>query len=368
MKDLQEKFLNLKANSGFHSPSIFELRDELKLDIKIDACFLCNPYAFELFLSNFKNKDIHDNLKYYPPQNNILSNILSDSIEIDPNYILIGNGAIQIIELIVRKFNQKRKCVVTPTFSSYYEYDEKNIFYFQTKKEENFLIDSQKLINFCKENKIEVLILVNPNNPTGTVLNKKDMINIISELKDINVIVDESFIDFYTRKESLEKEVYKYNKLIIIRSLSKDFGIAGLRLGYAICSPNFKKELLNDYGLCWNINGISHLFLEILKDSNFRKEYENARIRYIDERNYFYKNISSLDKIKVYPSHANFFIIDCFENVDKVFFSLLFEGKIYTRILNDKLHLEKTFIRIACGKKEENEIITKTILDISNIL
>lgn len=365
MSNPYENFLKLKSNAGLHSPSIFELKNDLKVDIQIDACFLCNPYAFELFLSNFKTKDLTDNIKYYPPQNKVLSNILSKGINVNSDNLLIGNGAIQLIELIVRKFKGKKKCIVTPTFSTYYEYDENNIVYFQTTKEENFIVNKNKLINFCKDNNVEVLILVNPNNPTGTVFSKNEMLDIISNLKNVDIIVDESFIDFYNREESLENEVYKNDKLIIIRSLSKDFGIAGLRLGYAVCTPSLKKEILDEYGLCWNINGLAQVFLELLQESNFQKEYEIAKFRYINERNDFYEKLSSLDKFKVYPSQANFFIINCFENVDNVFSSLLFKHKIYTRILNDKLHLDKSFLRIACGKKEENDIIAESLLNIS---
>jgi histidinol-phosphate/aromatic aminotransferase/cobyric acid decarboxylase-like protein len=365
MSDPYQNFLKLKSNAGLHSPSIFELKNDLKIDIEIDACFLCNPYAFELFLSNFNKKDLKDNIKYYPPQNKVLSSILSKGINIDPDYLLVGNGAIQLIELIVRKFKGKKKCIVTPTFSTYYEYDEDNIVFFQTTKEENFIVDKQKLINFCKENKVEVLILVNPNNPTGTAFSKVEMMHIISELKDVNVIVDESFIDFYSREESLETEVLKNDKLIIIRSLSKDFGIAGLRLGYTVCNPSIKKFILEEYGLCWNINGLAQLFLELLQESSFQNQYELARVRYINERDDFYNKLSSLDKFKVYPSQANFFIINCFKNVDNVFASLLFKDKIYTRILNDKLHLDKSFLRIACGKKEENDVIAKSLFNIS---
>jgi len=136
-------------------------------------------------------------------------------------------------------------------------------------------------------------------------------------------------------------------------------------LGYAVCNPSLKKEILDDYGLCWSINGLAQVFLELLQEFNFKKEYEIAKFKYINERNDFYEKLSSLDNLKVYPSQANFFIINCFENVDNVFSSLLFEHKIYTRILNDKLHLDKSFLRIACGKKEENDIIAKSLFSIS---
>jgi|694.fasta_scaffold119649_2 threonine-phosphate decarboxylase len=365
MNDLYNKFLSLKSGAGLHSPSIFELKNDLKIEINVDACFLCNPYAYELFLSNFNSKNLNDHIKYYPPQNKVLSSILSEGISYDPNYLLLGNGAIQLIELFVRKFHGKKKCIITPTFSTYYEYDEENIFYFKTKKENNFEIDKLELIDFCKKNKIELVVLVNPNNPTGTVMSKNDIVCLTTELKDIYFIVDESFIDFYDKTQSIQSEIYKNDKIIVIRSLSKDFGIAGLRLGYAACSPNLKSEILNEYGLCWNINGFAHIFLELLKDHEFQNNYEFSRVRYIKERNEFNIKLNDLSFIKTYPSQANFYIVDCFDKINDIFSSLLFEHKIYTRILNDKLHLDKSFLRIACGKKEENDIIIESLYNIT---
>lgn len=363
-----DKFLKLKSDSGLHSPSVFELKNDLKIDIQVDACFLCNPYAFELFLENFKKIDLTDYIKYYPPQNKILSNILSKSIDINPEYLLIGNGAIQLIELIMREFEGKKKCIITPTFSTYYEYDFKNIVFFKTFKEDNFNVDKKKLVEFCHENDVEVLIIVNPNNPTGTIIRKNDLKYIIKELKTVSIVVDESFIDFFDKSHSVETEVYSNKNLIVIRSLSKDFGIAGLRLGYSVCNPKINNKIFSKYGLCWNINGLAQVFLELMNDNKFKLDYQHAREKYLDNREKFYNNLLTLDKFKVYKSYANFFIIDCFEHINTVFSYLLFEKNIYTRILNDKLDLDDSFLRIACGTEEDNLIVYESLKEINDNL
>jgi threonine-phosphate decarboxylase len=361
-----EKFLELKSKSGLHSPSIFEMRSDLNIKINIDACFLCNPYAFELFQKKYNGSEIMDYLKYYPPQNKNLAKKLSDSINMNPDYILVGNGAIQLIELILRELQGRKKCIITPTFSSYYEFDEENICFFQTYKENDFKIDTDKLISFCKTERVESLVIVNPNNPTGRSMDKQTLTKIIKSLPGVTIIIDESFIDFYDRSNSMEKEVYSNPNLIVIRSLSKDFGIAGLRLGYAIMNPKKRESILQKYGLLWNINGLAHFFLEMMISEDFQKEYEQARMKYVDGKKTFYENLKMLEKIKVYDSDANFFIIDCFEKVNEVFSGLLFDYGIYTRILNDKLHLESSFLRIACGKDDTNEHIFKALKQIEN--
>jgi threonine-phosphate decarboxylase len=361
-----EKFLELKSSSGLHSPSIFEMTSMLNVDIKVDACFLCNPYAFDLFCDYYRKTDITDYFKYYPPQNKTIAKGLGKYLDINTDYLLLGNGAIQLIELILREMQGKRKCIITPTFSSYYEFDEDNIFYYRTHKENNFKLDENDLIQFCQDNNIETLVIVNPNNPTGISMNKASITKITKALPKIVVILDESFIDFYDRKNSMEKDVYANPNLIVIRSLSKDFGIAGLRLGYAIMSPKRREDIMSKYGLLWNINGIAYFFIETLQDKDFQQKYDIARDKYLQNKREFYEQLSTLDHIKVYNSDANFFIVDCFDRIDTIFSDLLFEHGIYTRILNDKLHLDITFLRIACGRKEDNDKIFESLKQINN--
>lgn len=362
-----QNFLKEKSKSGLHSPSPSELIKELDLTIDIDACFLCNPHAFDLYMDYYKDADLKEYMKFYPPQNNVLSKKLGEALNLNPNYIMLGNGAIQLIELILREFRQLKKCIVSPTFSTYYETDFENISFFTTTKEDNFNIDVDELINFCKAEQVEVLVLVNPNNPTGSIIEKKDIQRILRELR-IKTIVDESFIDFFNPENSVENDVYNDPNLIVIRSLSKDFGIAGLRLGYAVMNPVLKNEIFNKYGLCWNINGLAHYFIEILNQKEFLERYKEARNKYVLGRDKFFKQLSTLEKVKVYPSHANFFILDCFDNVEKLFSKLLFEKNIYTRILNDKLDLEPTFLRVACGTEEDNNKVFNALKEIESEL
>jgi histidinol-phosphate/aromatic aminotransferase/cobyric acid decarboxylase-like protein len=354
-------FIELKKQSGLHSPSVSEM-SSLGIDIKVDSCFLCNPYAFDLFMEYYNRTDLSDYVKYYPPQNSILAKELSESLGLDPDYVFLGNGAIQIIELILREYHGRRKGIVTPTFSTYYEYDEENISYFKTRKEENFKIDIKELIKFSEA--VEVLVLVNPNNPTGSTLTKSEVMTIVDSLEDTIVIVDESFIDFFDSENSVEKEVYDRDNLIVLRSMSKDFGIAGLRLGYSVLSPTLKQELFKKYGLLWNINGLAHFFIHVTKEKAFKDMYLRGRNLYLKGREIFYENLKEIEQLKTYPSKSNFFLIEEKQNIEEVFSLLLFEYGIYTRILNDKRDLNGSFLRVACGKEGDNEYIYQSLKEI----
>ena len=354
------KFLELKKQSGLHSPSVSEIKG-LGINIKVDSCFLCNPYAFDLFMEYFHQSSLSDYVKYYPPQNAILAKEFSSALHLNSDYVFLGNGAIQIIELILREYYGSLKCIVTPTFSTYYEYDEDNILFFKTNKEDNFKINVDDLITFANEKSIDVLVLVNPNNPTGSTLTKSEIMKIVENLDHAVVIVDESFIDFFDSDNSVEREVYDRDNLIVLRSLSKDFGIAGLRLGYSVLSPTLKEKLFEKYGLLWNINGLAHFFIQTIGDDSFKERYLTARNVYLKGRSIFFENLNKINDIKTYPSKSNFFLIEKEENIEEVFSSLLFDYGIYTRILNDKIDLDGLFLRVACGKIGDNEYIYQSL-------
>ena len=355
------EFIELKKQSGLHSPSVSEM-SSLGIDIRVDSCFLCNPYAFDLFMEYYNQSELSDYVKYYPPQNAILAKELSESLGLDPDYVFLGNGAIQIIELILREYYGHKKVIVTPTFSTYYEYDEENISYFKTRKEENFKINVEKLIEFSKG--ATVLVLVNPNNPTGSTLTKSEIMTIVDSLEDTTVIVDESFIDFFDSENSVEREVYNRYNLIVLRSMSKDFGIAGLRLGYSVLNPIAKTGLFHKYGLLWNINGLAHFFIQITKEKAFKDRYLRARDFYLKGREIFYNKLKGIEGLKTYPSKSNFFLVEKEQNIEEVFSLLLFEYGIYTRILNDKRDLNGSFLRVACGKENDNEYIHRSLKEI----
>ena len=360
-----QNFIRQKSKSGLHSPSPSELVKELGLTIDVDACFLCNPYAFNLYMDYYKKEDLTSYMKFYPPQNNVLSKKLGDALNLNDDYLMLGNGAIQLIELILREHEHCKKCIVTPTFSTYYETDVENISFFTTVKEDNFEINVDKLVAFCKKEKVELLVIVNPNNPTGSIIEKDKIKHILKELK-IKTIVDESFIDFFDPQHSVEREVYNNPNLIVIRSLSKDFGIAGLRLGYSVLNPKLKNDIFSKYGLCWNINGLAHFFIELLNKTEFLNQYNEARNKYVRGRNEFYNQLLSLKRVEVYPSFANFFTIDCFDKSEKIFSKLLFEHNIYTRILNDKLDMEPTYLRVACSNNNDNKKVFNALKQIEN--
>lgn len=375
---IKEKIQHLKSLSGTHSPSIDTILTEVpELKIRVDACFLSNPYATELFLKYLdqdliKSNKLKDVLEYYPPQNYDVSNAISKAIGVDGKNIFVGNGAIEAIQAIIHNFVKKKICVIIPTFSSYYEFikPEHEVIYYELKKENNYTLNTDNFIEFIKEHKPDSVVIINPNNPNGAYITQEELLFIMNASKEVETfIIDESFIHFAYEDASLsqitsEELIRKYNNLIIVKSMSKDFGIAGIRAGYAVMSEQRVKKLLSN-GYLWNVSGLANYFFKIYSDATFMAEYDIVRKKYIMNTLMFLSEINAINGIKAYPSKANFALIEIVNGKSSFDFSmdLLVNHGVYVRDCSDKIGLEGAFIRVASRSFEENLQIIKAIKD-----
>jgi histidinol-phosphate/aromatic aminotransferase/cobyric acid decarboxylase-like protein len=374
--DLKQTLKELKHKSGNHSPSIKFLKREIpQVEIKIDACFLSNPYATELFMGYFNSEIVNqgklrDLLEFYPSQNNNIAEALGGFFKINPGSIFIGNGAIEIIQAIIHNYTQKSIVINIPTFSSYHDFVKPgiDIHFFKLQKSEKFVLDTERYIEYVKQIKPDTVVIINPNNPDGGYLPVKDVYRIVSQLDFVkNIIIDESFIHFAFEDESLQitssyELVKEFKNVIIIKSLSKDFGIAGVRAGYSIMDENRVSELLK-HGFLWNSNGIAEYFFDLYCRPDFASEYNKVRIQYIRDTQDFLRETRSIKGFTSYPSYANFALLEI-ENGESdfdVFVKLLVEYCVYVRPCKDKIGLDGEYIRVSSRKRDENEYVLNAL-------
>ena len=374
-----EKFRQLKQVSGSHSPSLNTIKDsfpELKIDV--DACFLSNPYATELFLTYFKKRlldtgEINKLIEFYPSQNQIISGYIGEAINFNSKNIFVCNGAIEGIQAVFQNFLKGKISIPIPTFSSYYEYchDSLSSVFFQLSKESDYKLDLGKYTNFIQDNKINNALIINPNNPNGSYNSILEIENFVKKNQNLDfIIIDESFIHFAYENENLKMNtvqslVLKYDNLIIIKSMSKDFGIAGVRSGYVIMKEERVKSLLKN-GYLWNINSIAEFFFHLYKDKDFLSEYNLVRKKYISETKKFISELAQLKNFKIIPSKANFALLEIVngKTSEEIMTTLLFEYGIYVRDCSDKVGLKGQYIRVASRSREENKKIIKALNDI----
>jgi len=375
---IASKIRQLKEAAGSHSPSIFTIAEKLpELNIKVDACFLSNPYATDLFLNYLKKELIDTNklrdvLEFYPSQNNVIAEVISKSINVNKENIFVGNGAIEIIQAIMHRFVEKKVIINIPTFSSYYEFarEDTEVVYYQLKKEDEYALIADEYIEFVKKENPDSIVIINPNNPNGGYLKYKDLRYILNNLKEIkNIIIDESFIHFAFEDSEYSlvsaTELFKeFSNVIVIKSMSKDFGIAGIRAGYAVMDKYKVSNLLKN-GYLWNSNGLAEYFFRLYQRKDFLEEYELVRKRYIKEAQEFFRELSKIKEIKVLPSMANFALIELLDGSTSADFvsKMLIKYGVYTRTGSDKIGLNGEYIRIAGRTKEENQIIINSMKD-----
>ena len=371
IEKVKSKYLALKMKSGSHSPSALLIQKEIpEIDLSIDCCFLSNPYATEVFMKRLKDKIsdqkwLYSQIESYPAQNAQIAEDVSKAIGIKTENIFIGNGATEVISAILNRFVKGKIVIMLPTFSPYHEYVNKNntvIHYYPLKKEKDkFSIDIENLLSYCIANEINNIVIINPNNPDGSLIPREEMKDYLEKFAFMdNIILDESFIEFAGTPESVIKHFYDYKNLTIIRSMSKIFGIAGIRAGFCITKSEYVKELLNT-GYLWNSNCFAIYFFGLLNDKEFMKEYEVAKEKYNQVLVKYESDLMTCNpKIRFFKSKANFFLgelIDEKKTVEELMLYLLCQHGIYIRQCADKKGLTNRFFRISCRNEEENEKI-----------
>ena len=378
-RDLVDELERLSSSSGSHSPSLANLRQALpEIRIDIDACFLSNPLATDLFWTHF-NSDVLDDqelfkrmLEAYPSQNRVIAERLSSTVGVSPGRIFIANGATEAIQAIVHNFTSHVH-ITTPTFSPYYEFagPGHRVTTFQLDAANYFALDPERYVQSVLRSGADTAVLISPNNPDGSLIPDDHLTRILSGLSDLRtVIVDESFIHFANRAavEGLPTLVAltdQFENVTVVKSMSKDFGIAGIRAGYAIMKPTRVSRLL-DHGYLWNISGIAEYFFSLFACPTFLAEYKAVLSTYRGYIERFTRMTSGADFIRAYSTSANFQLMRMPEGVsaDLVTALLLVRHGIYVRSCTDKIGLDGEFIRVAIRTESENERVFEALADI----
>jgi len=280
--------------------------------------------------------------------------------KIEPANIFVGNGAAEIIHLFARAFikNGCDAIVTQPTFS---EYEYATLLQrgnpIHVMRLENFELDPEMLFKNITR-RTSVLFLCNPNNPTGTVQEKEIIEKIVQEAAKSNVMVllDECFVDFVKgqTKISLSSVAKKYRNLVVLRSLTKTFGLAGLRAGYAI-GHEATVRVLEKHKITWSVNTFAQVAaIAALKDMKFlNRSFQLVR----KERAFLEKSLGELG-MDVTPSEANFLLARLHGQVDgEELKKRLIKRRIIIRDCSRFRGLGSKFIRLAVKTRQENEAL-----------
>lgn len=267
-----------------------------------------------------------------------------------PENVIAGNGAAELLDLILRLLRPKRALLIEPTFLEYrrllnlWGAEIRSVF---LHEKDSFQFSLPELINALQGT--EIAFLATPNNPTGTHLTKDKVQKFLSEAKRRNVFVvlDEAFVDWIP-DQSMAKEVRDDGSFFVIRSLTKFYSIPGIRMGYGLGA----RKLIEKLATCqvpWSCNRVAQKFGTLaLRDTEFAA---HSRQWLKEEGAWLRAQLEEFPGLKIYPSAANFLLIKSplplFEEMGK-------QG-IYLRDLTDFPGLGPSYFRIAVKKREENQ-------------
>ena len=347
--------------------------------VDIDACFLSNPLATDLFWRHFNSDVLEDRalfkrmLEAYPSQNRVVAERLSSAIGVDRGRIFIANGATEAIQAIIHNYSSQIHINI-PTFSPYYEFagPEHEVTTFELDSEDDFAIDPGRYVQSVLRSGADTAVLISPNNPDGYLVPDDDLHWILSKLSGLRtVIVDESFVHFADRPvagdelPTLVGITKQFDNVTVVKSMSKDFGIAGIRAGYAIMRPSRVNRLL-DHGYLWNTSGIAEYFFSLFARPGFLDEYRRVLDMYRGYIDRFTLMTADADFIRTYPTSANFQLLEMPEGVsaELVTALLLIRYGVYVRCCNDKIGLDGEFIRVAIRTEPENELVVAALADV----
>jgi threonine-phosphate decarboxylase len=352
--------------------SIYSTMNFLK--VKIDFSSNINPLGISRFVLQEIKKNIKQISHAYPDPNcTLLKKCIAEYIQygIDQNWINIGNGATELIHNFVRCFSSKNSIIPSPTFCEY-ELASK-----RCKMKINYVPLSKKLqiepdliMEKFKENSNSLIFLCNPNNPTGLV-NTEAIEKILSSINSSKTIllVDESFLDFLDdiEKNSMIPKIKEFDNLVILRSMTKSYGLAGLRLGYLIANPKLIQQL-KSYQITWNVNGIAQIAgIAALND----QEYISKTKKIIQkERDYMYNKINKKQNyINALRSDVNFFLIKLKDVNSTIYQKIMLNCHgILVRDCSTFTGMSNDFIRVAVRTHKDNLMLLKAIYDINNNL
>lgn len=301
-------------------------------------------------------------LNRYPDPNQLeLRGNLARSLGIMTDQVFVGAGSDEIIDLLIRLFcepSEDRVVVIEPTYGVYrVAAAVSGVEVASVELNEEFELDVPKILHSLTLT-TKIIFLCSPNNPTGNLLKREDILAICGDKRAI-VVLDQAYLEFADLSGDITNEVPRFENLVIVRTLSKAWGLAGIRLGYCIANPLIVSYLLR-IKAPYNINAVtSRLAIEALQNSEFLSMSQNA-VR--DERIRMERELRLVPKIsRVYPSDANFLLVE-FAEAGKVYEHLLGRGIVVRRRSEPRL---KNCLRITIGTPTENEQVLKALKECS---
>jgi len=385
-----------ETKMDFHGGNIYKIFREKNIKEILDYSSNINPYGIPESLKKRITENLEILERYPDPDYIELRQKLAHLNKVDMSNIILGNGATEIIFLFMKVINPKKILIAAPTFGEYEravkamkrvenssilgnsdkKKDDENscgkqkikIEYFELKENDDFKLNIHNLKNEL-EKKYDLLIMCNPNNPTGKFLKLDETEEILKECNKYNtkLFIDEAFIDFLKDgiKESIINTKEDKQNLFVTRAFTKFFAMPGLRLGYGIYFDKKLEKGISEKKEPWSVNNIAEMAgLTVLDDTKYIEE----TLKWIaEEKTYVYEKLNEINGIKPYKTEVNFITVKIEDNFIlkglnvKILRGKMIEKGILIRDASNFKFLDERFFRLAIKNRKNNDRVIETL-------
>ncbi|MDE5773646.1 MAG: aminotransferase class I/II-fold pyridoxal phosphate-dependent enzyme [Muribaculaceae bacterium] len=334
----------------------------------LDFCYLVNPYFPRRRMIEEMKANFEPLLRDYPSGMGVNSLLAAKYFSLRHDYVVVGNGAAELIKSLMGYLTGKVG-ILYPTFEEYPNRLASDRIVPFVSENDDFSYTADDLIDWYDEHPVENLLVVNPENPSGNLIDRVGLDRLISwaEAKGIRLIIDESFIDFADEAASLtllrNEVLLSHPTLCVMKSISTSYGVPGLRLGVLASGDcSLIEYMRKDVGI-WNINSFAEFYLQIY--GKYEKDYERSCDKFREERAIFFDELSAIPYLKVYPSQANYFLCEVTggKTAHELTLRLLTDHNILIKDCTAKKGFThgRQYIRIAIRDRHDNHRLTEAL-------
>lgn len=328
-----------------------------------DYCYLVNPYFPTRRMQEEMESNFDSLMRQYPSGMEVNSLLAAKCFQLHEEHVVLGNGAAELIKCLLEELHGTLG-VIRPTFEEYANrWASECVVYDCTQND--FTYNAQQLITFFSEHLVDTLVLINPDNPSGYYMGQSEIAALLQWCKKENkiLIVDESFLDFADEENVslLSERILSENpNLYVVKSISKSYGVPGLRLGILASGNADMIGCLKKSVSIWNINSMAEFFMQIL--DKYKADYENSLREIKAERARFFEALSQIKSLKVYLSQANYFMCELLDgHTSEELAGRLLKRNILIKDLTGKIKNGRQYIRIAIRTGTENQRLVELL-------
>lgn len=346
-------------NVRSHNPSFFSVKESAVYNGPlVDFCIPVNLHFPPPEMVQLISERLPEILRYYPDYADVHAKHIGEIAGVPPEFIVPANGS---TEIITRLCHLTRGPILTPipTFSRWTDLPEElgvPLHTITPDVRNDFRLDVGEVVARVTELGVRMLVISNPNNPTGTWFEAKEIEELVMRLPQVELIViDESFLDF-SGIESAAALIPKAPNLVVVKSLGKSLGWHGVRLGYAATNPR-TAELLRSQLPFWNVNGLAAYILKSV--TQFKDEFRQSLALVEEDRTYMLRQLQKIPGLRVFPSRANFLYVELPANTPgrELRDRLLKEYGLLVRECSNKIGSSEQYLRLAVQTKASVDLL-----------